>query len=107
MAFVAGGGGMCVAVGMYGKGMHGRGWWQGGMHAGEMATEAGSTHPTEMHSFHWANFLREEDPCRMFGEEKGQFPNSAIPIRVEAVAVHSALYVQQWATGSIGADGAT
>ena len=43
----------------------------------------------------------------MFGEEKGQFPNGAIPIRVEAVAVHSALYVQQWATGSTGAGGAT
>ena len=43
----------------------------------------------------------------MLGEEKGQFPNGAIPIRVEVVAVHSALYVQQWATGSTGAGGVT
>ena len=40
-----------------GEGVHGKrggvfGWhvWQGGMHAGEMATEAGGTHPTGMHS---------------------------------------------------------
>ena len=27
------------------------------MHAGEMATEAGGTHPTEMHSCFWRCFL--------------------------------------------------
>ena len=52
----------CMAGGMHGGGMHGRGAcvagdvhgrgcvWQGVMQAGEMATEAGGTHPTGMHS---------------------------------------------------------
>ena len=42
-----------------------------------------------------------------FSEEESQFPNGAIPIRVEVVAVDSPLYVQQWATGSTGAGGAS
>ena len=43
--------GVCMAKGsMYGEwGVHGRGHvLQGGMCAGETATEAGDTHPTEM-----------------------------------------------------------
>ena len=54
-------GGSCVVEGyMHGKGgMHGNGGgaivagmcvWQVVVHAGEMATEAGSTHPTGIHS---------------------------------------------------------
>ena len=35
------GGGVCMARGHA---------WQGGVHAGEMATEAGGTYPTGMHS---------------------------------------------------------
>ena len=44
---VHGGVGVCVARGVCMAGdMHGRGHvWQGDMHAGEMATEAGGTHP--------------------------------------------------------------
>ena len=39
--------GVCMA----GGGMCGRGHaWQGGMHVGEMVTEAVGTHPTGMHS---------------------------------------------------------
>ena len=38
--------GACVAGGMHGKGH----MWQEGVHAGEMATEVGGTHPTGMHS---------------------------------------------------------
>ena len=39
--------GVCVARGVcMARDMHGRGHvWQGDMHAGEMATEAGGTHP--------------------------------------------------------------
>ena len=39
--------GACVARGCVAGGMRGKG---GGLHAGETATEAGSTHPTGMHS---------------------------------------------------------
>ena len=44
--------GVCVVVGTcVARGMHGRGHaWQGACVAGEMATEAGGTHPTGMHS---------------------------------------------------------
>ena len=51
--------GACVAGGMHGRGacvvggMHGRGG--GGCMAGKMATAAGSTHPTGMHSFFKGN----------------------------------------------------
>ena len=38
-------------------GVHGRGHsWQGGVHAGETATEAGGTHPTGMHSCNYKVF---------------------------------------------------
>ena len=36
----------CMAGGMHGRGH----MWQEGVHAGEMATEVGGTHPTGMHS---------------------------------------------------------
>ena len=41
-----------MAGDMHGRGsVHGRGGMHGGgVHAGEMATEAGGTHPTGMHS---------------------------------------------------------
>ena len=86
---MCGGGGACMAGGMHGRGacigrhgwwgvaggVHGRGacmaggcTWQGGVHgrgacvAGEMATAAGDTHPTGMHSCCELNYWLQVEP---------------------------------------------
>ena len=42
--------GVRIMGGMHGGGCVAGGAWQGGLHAGETATEAGGTHPPGMHS---------------------------------------------------------